>query len=147
MRLAILGGGGFRTPLVYGALLTDRHERRVEEVRLHDTDPARLAVIGRVLEEMAQRHEDPPAVRTTTSLDEAVDGVDFVFSAIRVGGLEGRTADERVALDLGLLGQETTGPGGLSYGLRTIPVALGVAERVKALAPDAWSSTSPTRRA
>lgn len=138
MRLAILGGGGFRTPLVYGALLTDRHARRVEEVRLHDTDPARLAVIGQVLAEMAQGQDDPPAVRTTTSLDEAVEGVDFVFSAIRVGGLEGRTADERVALDLGLLGQETTGPGGLSYGLRTIPVALEVAERVRALAPDAW---------
>jgi len=138
MRLAILGGGGFRTPLVYGALLTDHHDRRVREVRLHDVDQQRLAAIERVLAEMAADHEDPPAVRTTTDLDEAVDGVDFVFSAIRVGGLAGRTADERVALGLGLLGQETTGPGGISYGLRTIPVALGVAERVKALAPDAW---------
>ncbi len=57
---------------------------------------------------------------------------------MRVGGLAGRTADERVALDLGVLGQETTGPGGVAYGLRTVPVALDVAHRVRAVAPDAW---------
>ena len=138
MRLAILGGGGFRTPLVYGALLTDHHEHRVDEVRLHDVDPSRLEAIGRVLAQMGADHDDAPAVHTTTDLDEALEGADFVFSAIRVGGLEGRTADERVALDLGLLGQETTGPGGLSFGLRTLPVARHVAERVRAVAPDAW---------
>jgi 6-phospho-beta-glucosidase len=134
----MLGGGGFRTPLVHGALLRDRHARRVEEVWLHDVDAGRLRTMARVLEQQAQDHDDPPLVRTTTSLDEAVAGSDFVFSAIRVGGLAGRTADERVALDLGLLGQETTGPGGVSYGLRTVPVAVRVAQRVAALAPDAW---------
>ncbi|PKW26982.1 6-phospho-beta-glucosidase [Phycicoccus duodecadis] len=138
MRLAMLGGGGFRTPLVYGALLTDTHPRRVDEVWLHDVDAARLAAISGVLAEMAQGHDDPPVVHTTTELDTALEGSDFVFSAIRVGGLEGRTADERVALDLGLLGQETTGPGGLAYGLRTVPVARHVAERVAAVAPGAW---------
>ncbi|MEO5983443.1 MAG: 6-phospho-beta-glucosidase [Pedococcus sp.] len=138
MRLAILGGGGFRTPLVYGALLTDHHEQRVDEVRLHDVDALRLEAIGRVLTQMGQGHDAPPSVLTTTDLDEALEGADFVFSAIRVGGLEGRTADERVALDLGLLGQETTGPGGLSFGLRTLPVARHVAERVRVVAPDAW---------
>jgi 6-phospho-beta-glucosidase len=61
-----------------------------------------------------------------------------VFSAIRVGGLQGRTVDERVALDLGLLGQETTGPGGLAYALRTVPVALEMARRAREVAPDAW---------
>ncbi|GAA2734685.1 6-phospho-beta-glucosidase [Pedococcus aerophilus] len=138
MRLAILGGGGFRTPLVYGALLTDHHDQRVDEVRLHDVDESRLEAIGRVLTQMGADHDAPPSVLTTTDLDEALEGADFVFSAIRVGGLEGRTADERVALDLGLLGQETTGPGGLSFGLRTLPVARHVAERVRAVAPDAW---------
>ncbi len=145
MKLAMLGGGGFRTPLVYGALLRDRHERRVDEVWLHDVDEDRLAAIGRVLAEMADGDPDAPRVHTSTDLDTALEGSDFVFSAIRVGGLEGRTADERVALDLGLLGQETTGPGGLAYGLRTVPVALHVAERVAAVAPTRGSSTSPTR--
>src|SRR5665811_693060 len=86
----------------------------------------------------AREHGVAPAVETTTDLDRALDGADFVFSAIRVGGLEGRTTDERVALDLGLLGQETTGPGGLAYGMRTVPVAIHIAERVAAICPNAW---------
>jgi len=61
-----------------------------------------------------------------------------VFSAIRVGGLEGRTVDERVALDLGVLGQETVGAGGIAYGLRTLPVAVQIAQRIAAVAPEAW---------
>jgi 6-phospho-beta-glucosidase len=87
---------------------------------------------------MGQQHEKPPVVRTTTDLDEALRDSTFVFSAIRVGGLRGRTVDERVALDLGILGQETTGPGGLAYGLRTVPVAMQVARRVAELCPSAW---------
>ncbi|MEV0383625.1 6-phospho-beta-glucosidase [Nonomuraea sp. NPDC050643] len=138
MRLAVLGGGGFRVPLVYGALLRDRARPRVEEVVLHDVSQDRLEVIERVLAQLAAGHDDPPAVRTTTDLDTALRDATFVFSAIRVGGLAGRTADERVALDLGLLGQETTGPGGIAFGLRTVPVAVRVAERVAALAPGAW---------
>ena len=112
MRLTILGGGGFRVPLVYGALLADRSEGRVTEVVLHDLDAGRLAAIGRVLSEQAAGVPDAPAVRTVTDLDEALRGADFVFSAIRVGGLEGRAADERVALAEGVLGQETVGAGG-----------------------------------
>ncbi|HEX4814858.1 MAG TPA: 6-phospho-beta-glucosidase, partial [Nonomuraea sp.] len=138
MRLAVIGGGGFRVPLVYGALLRDAAEPRVTEVVLYDVSAERLEVIGHVLRGLAAGHDDPPAVRATTSLDDAVREADFVFSAIRVGGLAGRVADERVALELGLLGQETTGPGGIAYGLRTIPVAVRVAERVAALAPGAW---------
>ncbi|NUW42327.1 6-phospho-beta-glucosidase [Nonomuraea rhodomycinica] len=138
MRLAVLGGGGFRVPLVYGALLRDAGKPRVEEVVLYDVSPERLEAIGHVLEQLAAGHDDPPVVRVTTDLDTALRGADFVFSAIRVGGLAGRTADERVALDLGVLGQETTGPGGVAYGLRTIPVAVRVAERIAALAPGAW---------
>ena len=141
MKLVILGGGGFRVPLVYGALLRDTSERRIDAVELCDVDESRLAAIARVLTQMADsatREVPPPLVHTTTDLDEALHGADFVFSAIRVGGLAGRTVDERVALELGVLGQETTGPGGLAYGLRTVPVAVQVAERVRELAPDAW---------
>ncbi|MGW6746278.1 6-phospho-beta-glucosidase [Streptomyces sp. NPDC055025] len=138
MKLTILGGGGFRVPLVYGALLTDHAEGRITRVTLHDLDPARLTAVARVLAEQAEGVPDAPAVTATTDLDEALRGADFVFSAIRVGGLEGRAADERVALDLGVLGQETVGAGGIAYGLRTVPVAVDIARRVARLAPDAW---------
>ncbi|GGR99842.1 6-phospho-beta-glucosidase [Streptomyces aureoverticillatus] len=138
MRLVILGGGGFRVPLVYGALLGDREEGRVTEVVLHDLDGARLGAIARVLAEQAADVPAAPTVRVTTDLDEALRGADFVFSAIRVGGQEGRAADERVALAEGVLGQETVGAGGIAYGLRTVPVAVDIARRVARLAPDAW---------
>ncbi|MGW4597153.1 6-phospho-beta-glucosidase [Streptomyces sp. NPDC004457] len=138
MKLTILGGGGFRVPLVYGALLTDRGEGRVTEVVLHDLDDGRLKAVARVLAEQASTVADAPAVTISTSLDEALRGADFVFSAIRVGGLEGRADDERVALAEGVLGQETVGAGGIAYGLRTVPVAVDIARRVARLAPDAW---------
>ncbi|MET7686439.1 6-phospho-beta-glucosidase [Streptomyces sp. NPDC005483] len=138
MKLTILGGGGFRVPLVYGALLGDRGEGRVTEVVLHDLDAGRLSAVTRVLAEQAARVEDAPRVSATTDLDEALRGADFIFSAIRVGGLEGRAEDERVALAEGVLGQETVGAGGIAYGLRTVPVAVDIARRVARLAPDAW---------
>ncbi|MFI6411464.1 6-phospho-beta-glucosidase [Streptomyces sp. NPDC050585] len=138
MRLTILGGGGFRVPLVYRALLADRGEGRVTRVVLHDVDGTRLSAIRRVLADQADGVADAPAVTATTDLDEALRGADFVFSAIRVGGLAGRAADERVALAEGVLGQETVGAGGIAYGLRTVPVAVDVARRVARVAPDAW---------
>ncbi|HEY4455025.1 MAG TPA: 6-phospho-beta-glucosidase [Pseudonocardiaceae bacterium] len=136
MKLAILGGGGFRVPLVYRALLDEASG--ITEVALHDVDASRLRVIGTVLSELADGAPAAPKVTVTTSLDDAVIGADFVFSAIRVGGLSGRTVDERVALREGVLGQETVGAGGIAYGLRTVPVALDIARRVARLAPDAW---------
>lgn len=138
MKLTILGGGGFRVPLVYGALLADRGEGRVTRVVLHDLDAGRMSAVARVLAEQAAGVPDAPEVSVTTDLDEAVRGADFVFSAIRVGGLAGRAADERVALAEGVLGQETVGAGGIAYGLRTVPVAVDIARRVARLAPDAW---------
>ncbi|MGI5329302.1 6-phospho-beta-glucosidase [Actinomadura nitritigenes] len=142
MKLAILGGGGFRVPYVYQALLRDHGSPRIEEVWLQDSDAGRLdgmaAVLAAIADEDAGGPGAAPKVFTSTELDKAIEGADFVFAAIRVGGLAGRVCDERVALDLDVLGQETTGPGGLAYGLRTIPVMLDIARRVKALAPDAY---------
>src|SRR4051812_736102 len=138
MRLVILGGGGFRVPLVHRALLADHTPGRVTELVLHDVDRARLDAVGRVLAERSEGVPDAPSVTATTDLDEALRGADFVFSAIRVGGLAGRAADERVAHQEGVLGQETVGAGGVSYALRTIPVAVDIARRIAATAPDAW---------
>ncbi|WP_037568748.1 6-phospho-beta-glucosidase [Phaeacidiphilus oryzae] len=138
MKLCILGGGGFRVPYVYRALLGDGGEPRVDDVWLYDTDSERLEAVQRILAELAEGHPDAPRVSATTVLDDALEGADFVFCAVRVGGLAGRTQDERVALELGVLGQETTGPGGLAYGLRTLPVMRRFAERVRAVAPGAF---------
>jgi 6-phospho-beta-glucosidase len=140
--LTIIGGGGFRVPLVYGALRPGAaaggglagEMALIDEVVLYDVDPARLAVMGRVLAGLP----GPPVV-IAGDLDAALAGASFVFCAVRVGGLAGRVADEQVALDLGLLGQETVGPGGVAYGLRTVPVLTRIAERIAAVAPEAWT--------
>lgn len=145
MKLTILGGGGFRVPLVHEAVATAATGLTVDEVALHDVDPERLATISAVIEEQGARLAEEgravalPRLVATTDLREAVTGADFVFSAVRVGGAEARTIDERVALGLGLLGQETIGPGGLAYALRTIPVALEIARTIAELAPTAWT--------
>lgn len=131
MKLAIIGGGGFRVPLLYGALLK---RRPFDEIVLHDVDAARLERIAMVLDGQAAEHGERLPFRTTTDLDDALEGAGFVFLAIRVGGLEGRTIDEGVPLGQGVLGQETIGAGGICFALRTIPAAVEVAER----APGAW---------
>jgi 6-phospho-beta-glucosidase len=138
VKLAILGGGGFRVPQVYRALLGDKGDPRVSDVVLYDPSGERLAVISSVLAQQAAGSPDAPSVRATTDLADALDAAHFVFSAIRVGGLSGRTLDERIALRHGVLGQETTGAGGIAYGLRTIPIALRIASRVAESCPDAY---------
>ncbi|RNL55303.1 6-phospho-beta-glucosidase [Arthrobacter oryzae] len=141
MRLTIAGGGGFRVPLIYRALSSGPFAGLVRELVLYDVDAGRLAAIEAVLASLA-RHSGPasaaPLVRSAAALPEALDGADMVFAAIRPGGTTGRTADERIALDLGILGQETTGAGGISYALRTIPRMLELAAEMRRSCPGAW---------
>ncbi len=151
MILTILGGGGFRVPLVYRALLADsllsgslisdwgeRAKNRITQVRLYDLATSRLRAISAVLAELAADSPDAPRVSIHTDLIEALDGADFVFSAIRVGGLAGRELDETIPAAHSLIGQETVGAGGIAYGLRTLPVVKNIAETVKRVAPKAW---------
>ncbi|WP_457963090.1 6-phospho-beta-glucosidase [Arthrobacter sp. D1-29] len=140
MRLMIAGGGGFRVPLVYRALASPAFAGTVSELVLFDVDSARLSAITAVLKAMPAPVSGAlrPSVRTTSSLPEALSGAQMVFAAIRPGGTAGRVADERVAQDLGLLGQETTGAGGISYALRTIPEMLSLAREMQEHCPDAW---------
>ena len=138
MKLTILGGGGFRVPLVYAALLRDHDAGRVTSVALYDTDVRRLSAIARVLAEQASVHADAPVVTLHSHFDDAVRGADFIFSAIRVDGMAGRSCDERIGASHGVIGQETVGFGGISYALRTLPVVMGLTQRIAELAPDAW---------
>src|SRR3989440_12431297 len=77
------------------------------------------------------------SLQVTDDLDAAVEDADFVLIQIRVGGQRARLADETFPLPCGCIGQETTGAGGLAKALRTVPVVLGIADRVRELA-DAW---------
>jgi 6-phospho-beta-glucosidase len=138
MKLCILGGGGFRTPYVYQALLRDQGPNRVTDVWLYDIEEQRLESMRALLLLLARPFGNAPAVHATLVLEDAIQGADFVFAAVRVGGLRARICDERVALGLGVLGQETTGPGGIAYAFRTVPLMLRIAELVKTLAPASY---------
>ncbi|GAB2625303.1 6-phospho-beta-glucosidase [Pseudactinotalea suaedae] len=145
VQLTILGGGGFRVPLVVDSVAGARSRVDIDQIVLYDLDPARLQVIAAVVAEQLAGRPDAPRVRLETDLRSAVENTDVLFSAMRVGGTEGRVRDEQVARDLGVLGQETIGPGGLAYAMRTVPVVDGVARLVADVAPQAWvvSFTNP----
>ena len=111
MKLAILGGGGVRIPaFVRGVLSSGAAD--FDEIWLFEPDELRRETTGRLAVELAAALGQPGVVRLTSEVEEAFSGADFVFSAIRVGGDRARVIDEEVALRRGIVGQETTGPGG-----------------------------------
>jgi 6-phospho-beta-glucosidase len=138
MKLAVVGGGSTYTPEVIDGLVRFRAQLPVDDLWLHDTNAERLDVVAGLARRMLARAGHPANLQTTTRLDDAVEGADAVLIQIRVGGQAARMVDESVPLACGCLGQETTGFGGLAKALRTVPVVLGIAERARELAPDAW---------
>jgi len=136
MKLAILGGGGVRIPLFVRGVLA-RPGATFSEICLFEPDQTRRDTIGRLSVAVAGALGHRDVVRVTADAEEAFTGADFVFSAIRVGGDRGRLIDEEVALRRGLVGQETTGPGGCAMALRTIPVVLAYCETLARCAPGA----------
>ena len=141
MRLLIVGGGGFRVPLIYRALVSGPFSGVVTELVLHDVDPSRLAAVTAILRSMPGPDAPDRGARVpvlpTTDLPRALKDTHMVFAAIRPGGTAGRVADERVARDVGVLGQETTGAGGISYALRTIPHMMNLARLMQERCPEA----------
>lgn len=137
--LVIVGGGGFRVPLVYGALCHGPFAGLVSDVVLLDAEPDRARAIARVLGAMTSGADGrAPSVRIGNRFEDALPGADIVFAAVRSGGTDGRVLDERVALAAGLVGQETVGVGGISYALRSIPDMMRVARAMRDLSPNAW---------
>jgi 6-phospho-beta-glucosidase len=108
-----------------------------DEISLFEPDPVRRQTTGRLAVEIADYLGYPGMVSITADPGEAFSGAAFVFSAIRVGGDQGRVIDEQVALSRGLVGQETTGAGGAAMALRTIPVVLSYCELLARHSPGA----------
>lgn len=139
MKLALIGGGSVRSPeFVRGALVFAR-DLDLRELWLMDIDPARLAAMTPLCQEIARRADAPFSIHSTTSLDDALRDASLVVTTIRVGFERGRVLDERIALRRGILGQETTGPGGFAMAMRNIPALIEIAQRTAVLAPRAWT--------
>ena len=154
MKIAILGAGGVRTPLLAQAMAGRQARLGLTELALMDIDAERLELMSALA---ASFDSDPHKPRVsaqdasmwrperlqfkivrTTDARVALAGADFVITTFRVGGIAGRVIDERVPLSHGVLGQETTGPGGFAMAMRTIPVLLDYLALMRELCPDAW---------
>ncbi|MFE9426258.1 6-phospho-beta-glucosidase [Kitasatospora sp. NPDC006697] len=138
MKLAIVGGGSTYTPELIDGFARLRDTLPIAELVLVDPAADRLELIGGLARRIFAKQGHPAAVRTTTDLDAAVAGADAVLLQLRVGGQAARNEDETWPLECGCVGQETTGAGGLAKALRTVPVVLDIAERVRRANPDAW---------
>jgi 6-phospho-beta-glucosidase len=138
VKLTIIGGGGFRVPQIYEALASEDSHVPINKLCLYDVSPKRMEKVAAVIDELSQLATKKIEVEYSTNLDQCLTDASYVFSAMRVGGLESRVLDEKIALDLDVLGQETVGAGGLAYSLRTLPHARNLARKVKEICPNAW---------
>lgn len=144
--ITVLGGGSAYTPGLIEGLLRLQDRLPLRTLTLMDIDANKLDTIGALVKRMVNASDPAVEVRTTTDRGEALAGADFVLCQIRVGGLAGRHIDESVPLKYGVIGQETTGPGGFAMALRTIPVLVDIAREMEKRCPDAWliNYTNPT---
>ncbi|GGM97827.1 6-phospho-beta-glucosidase [Lentzea pudingi] len=139
MKLTVVGGGSTYTPELIDGIAGRRTSLAVDEIVLVDPDQHRLSLIGPFSQRLLDHAGHPAKVRTTSSLEEGIEGASAVLLQLRVGGQKARASDETFPLSCGCVGQETTGAGGLAKALRTVPVVLDIADKVRRLAgPDTW---------
>lgn len=137
MKVAVMGGGSSYTPELIKGFLERVTTLPVRELWLMDIDPERLDIIGGFARRMADAWDAPFDIHTTTDVRRAVDGASYVMTQLRVGQMQARRDDEYLGLRHGLIGQETTGVGGMAKAMRTIPVILNIAAAMRELAPGA----------
>ncbi|MEU1267150.1 6-phospho-beta-glucosidase [Streptomyces sp. NPDC005799] len=138
MKLTVVGGGSTYTPELIDGFARLRDTLPIEELVLVDPAAERLELVGGLARRIFAKQGHSGRVVTTSDLDAGVEGADAVLLQLRVGGQAAREQDETWPLECGCVGQETTGAGGLAKALRTVPVVLDIAERVRRTSPDAW---------
>ncbi|WP_210589836.1 6-phospho-beta-glucosidase [Streptomyces sp. GESEQ-35] len=138
MKLTVVGGGSTYTPELIDGFARLRDTLPIEELVLVDPAAERLELVGGLARRIFAKQGHDGRIVTTSDLDAGVEGADAVLLQLRVGGQAAREQDETWPLECGCVGQETTGAGGLAKALRTVPVVLDIAERVRRTNPDAW---------
>ena len=137
IKVSIIGAGSSYTPELIEGFIESWDELPVNKISLMDINDHRLGIIAGLTERMVQAGGVEIDVESTLDQRRSIDGADFVVSQIRVGGMDARILDENIPPLFGVIGQETTGPGGFAKALRTIPVALRIARDMESLAPGA----------
>jgi len=139
VKIAVVGGGSTYTPELIEGFAARGERLPIDELVLLDIDPMRREVVGGLARRMLDRLGWGGRLVVTDDLDGALDGAEFVLLQLRVGGQAARLLDETLPPKFGTVGQETTGAGGFAKALRTVPVVLDIAERVRQRsAKDAW---------
>ncbi len=138
MKIAVVGGGGVRAPLLLKGMIGRHGELPAAEVALFDPAEDKIALLGPVCRAMVEAAGHPFRVSFPSSLEEAFDGATFIITSIRAGGMAARAADERMLLERGLLGQETVGAAGFAKAMRTIRPMMRIGEDAAQYAPAAW---------
>ena len=133
LKVAVIGGGSTYTPELVNGFLARLAKFPLNELWLMDIDAERLKIVGGFAQRMVEAKGSPFKVVLTTDQREAVAGATYVTTQLRVGQMEARKNDEYLGLRHGLIGQETTGVGGMAKAMRTIPVILRIAQDMKEL--------------
>lgn len=131
MKVAVIGGGSTYTPELVNGFLARTGEFPLTELWLMDIDPARLEVVGGFAQRMVRAKGEPFKIILTDNQREAVQGAAYVSTQLRVGQMEARRKDEYLGQRHGLIGQETTGVGGMAKAMRTIPVVMQIAQDMR----------------
>ena len=137
MKITVIGGGSTYTPELVNGFLARTQTFPVSELCLMDIDAERLQIVGGFAQRMAARHGSPFKVTLSTNQREAITGAAYVITHLRIGQMPARREDEYLGRRNGLIGQETTGIGGMAKALRTIPVLLKIAADIREYAPGA----------
>lgn len=137
MKVTVIGGGSSYTPELINGFLERMATFPLQELWLMDVQPERLEVVGKFAQRMVEAKGSPFKVVLTTNQREAVQDAAYVLTQLRVGGMQARRADEYLGQRHGLIGQETTGIGGMAKALRTIPIILKIASDMRDVAPGA----------
>ena len=133
MKLTVIGGGGVRSMFLAKSIAQRAHDLHITELVFMDCAADKLRIYGGLARHVARLLDPALKFTLTTDADEAVRDADYIITTIRVGGDHTRVRDERIALDLGILGQETTGAAGLSFAMRSVPALADYCERIKRL--------------
>lgn len=136
--IVIAGGGSTYTPQIILTLLNETDRFPLRKIKLYDIDKERQNQIAGACKILCNEMNPEIEFIATTDPEEAYTDVDFCFAHIRVGGLPMREKDEKIALKHGCLGQETCGPGGIAYGMRSIQGVLDNLDYMEKYSPNAW---------
>ncbi|MGH1647475.1 6-phospho-alpha-glucosidase [Enterococcus gilvus] len=136
--VVIAGGGSTFTPGIVMMMLDNLDRFPLKKLKLYDNDGDRQGILGEALEILLKEQASEIEFSYTTDPETAFSDVDFCMAHIRVGKYAMREKDEKVPLRHGVFGQETCGPGGIAYGLRSITGMLEIIDYMEKYSPDCW---------